>query len=149
MADLRPRRTLALAGAVALVVVLTVLRGPVILLAAGTVGIVVGAVLVLLPLLRADPVDWDWRPDLEHDLPPEPGIAELHRTLAPTPRDTGAPARLHALVTVLAADRSPHGVGGDGPLATYLAAPPRPLGLPEVERVVADLEALPAPTEET
>ncbi|PKW28040.1 hypothetical protein [Phycicoccus duodecadis] len=143
MADLpspRARAGLA-AGAVVLVVLLTLVRGPVVLqaLAAAAVGV---ALIALVPVLvRRDDVDWAWFPRRADDVPPEPGIATLRRTLQPEPRDTGASERLHDIVTRIADDRAPHGVP-PGPLATYLAAPPRPTSLEEVERLVTELEAL-------
>lgn len=143
MADLPgPRARVGLAAAAVLVaVVLTLVRGPVVLqaLAAAAVGV---ALIAFVPVLvRRDDVDWAWFPRRADDVPPEPGIATLRRTLQPGPRDTGAPERLHDVVTRIARDRAPHGVP-PGPLATYLAAPPRPTTLEEVERLVTELEAL-------
>lgn len=146
MADRPSGRRLPLllaAGAVALVLV-TVVRGPLVLLAGATVLVVVGLVGIV-PLLRSDGVDWGWVPDRAQEVPPEPGIADLHRLLVADDRDTAAPERLRSLVRAIAQDRA----GSldrlpDGPVSRYLAAPPTRVRLDEVERLVADLEALSA-----
>ena len=134
---------LLLAGGVVVLAVATLLRGPVALLAAASVAVAVGFVLAVPPLLRHDGIDWDWLPDRADEVPPEPGIATLRRLLAPTATDTGAPAQLQELVRAVALDRTAgHGVS-DGPLADYLAGPPRRLDLREVDTIVTALEALP------
>jgi hypothetical protein len=135
----------AVAVAVVLVVVLlTVARGPVALLAAATVAVLTAFVLGLPPLLRPDGIDWDWRPGGVEELRPEPGIANLYRLLEPAPTDTEAPVRLHELVTALAADRAPHGVPPGGALAAYLTSPPRRLSATETDTLITELEALSA-----
>lgn len=155
------RRRLALFLALAAVLTaLTLARGLVVLAAAASVALVVAAVGAVLPLQRDDGLDWDWLPRRVEDAPPEPGIAALRRLLAPNRADTAAPAELHDLLGTLAAERvSSSGAPGaagttgrpDGPLARYLAAPPRRLTLAEVEAVLADLESFrtPPPTKET
>ena len=150
MAELRlsGRRAWLLGGAAVLVVVaLVAARGLVALLAAATVVVLAAYVLGLPPLLRPDGIDWDWRPGGTTELRPEPGIANLARLLDPAATDHEAAARLHELVAALAADRSPHGPPRDGPLAAYLAAPPRRLSPAEAATIVSALEDL--PTEET
>ncbi|WP_377643601.1 hypothetical protein [Oryzobacter terrae] len=145
MAELRTagRRVWVLAGAaVVLVVVLVATRGLVALLAAATVCVIAAYVLGLPPLLRPDGIDWDWRPGGTTELRPEPGIAALSRLLAPSPGDTEAPAQLHRLVAALAADRAPHGAPREGPLATYLAGPPRRLSPAEAATIITALEDL-------
>ena len=94
------------------------------------------------PLLRHDGLDWDWQPRRTEDVPPEPGIANLRRLLAPAADDTGATARLQELVRAIAADRARGGPTGDGRLTAYLSGPPRRLDLGEVEAVITELEAL-------
>ena len=137
------RRTwLLLGGGVVLVVVLTVTRGPVALLAASMVAVLAAFVLGLPPLLRSDGIDWDWRPGGTDEISPEPGIANLRRLLDPAPGDTEAAARLHELVTALAADRSPHGPPTDSALGAYLAGPPKRLSPTEADAVITALEAL-------
>ena len=112
MAD-RPRlalRPLLLAGAGVVVLVLVVIaRGPVALLAVATVAVLTGFVLAVPPLMGHDGIDWDWLPDRAVEVPPEPGIANLRRLLAPTAGDTAAPEQLQLLVRAIAADRA----GGD------------------------------------
>ncbi len=130
-------------GAVVLVLVLlTLARGPVALLAAATVAVVAAFVLGLPPLLRPDGIDWDWRPGGAAEARAEPGIAALARLLDPAPSDTEAATQLHALVTALAADRAPHGVPAGGALSTYLTSPPRRLSAAEADALITELEAL-------
>lgn len=139
-----PSRPLVLlGGAAAVLVVVVLLRGPVALLAATSVAAAVGLVLAVLPLLRHDGIDWDWLPDRGTEVPAEPGIATLRRLLAPGATDTAAPGQLQDLVRAVAEDRSPGHDLPDGPLATYLGAPPRRLDLREVDILVSALEALP------
>lgn len=147
MADLpAPRARVALLVVFGVVLVLlTAVRGPIVLLAAASVAVIVTAVAYLLPLQRNDGIDWDWLPRRADDVAPEPGVAALRRTLAPGELDTGAAGRLHDLVGAIARERAPHGDIGPGPLATYLDAPPRRLGLDEVEVLVAALEDLTPP----
>lgn len=130
-----------LLGAAVLVLV-TLARGPVALLAAASVAVVAGAVLGLPPLLGHDGIDWDWQPRAGDDPPPEPGIANLRRLLAPAADDTGALGRLQDLVRAIAEDRTRGGPTGDGRLTAYLDGPPRRLGLDEVDSVITELEAL-------
>jgi hypothetical protein len=123
-------------------VLLVATRGPIALLAAATLGVLAGVVLGVPPLLRHDGIDWGWRPDLEHETPPEPGIANLRRLLAPAPDDTAAPARLQELVRAIAEDRAQGAGTAGGALTAYLSGAPRRLSLDEVEAVITDLETL-------
>jgi hypothetical protein len=134
---------LLLAGGVVVLAVATLLRGPVALLAAASVAVAVGFVLAVPPLLRHDGIDWDWLPDRAVEVPPEPGIANLRRLLAPTAGDTAAPEQLQLLVRAIAADRADGDDYGHGRLAAYLAARPRTLDLAEADAVITELEALP------
>lgn len=137
-------RPLLLVGAGLVVIVLvTIARGPVALLAVASVAVLAGIVLAVPPLLRHDGIDWDWLPDRAVEVPPEPGIANLRRLLAPEPGDTAAPGQLQQLVRAVADDRAPDGAYGHGRLAAYLNAPPRLLDLTEAEAVITELEALP------
>ncbi|QKE85350.1 hypothetical protein [Arthrobacter sp. NEB 688] len=149
MRDLRLTRgrVVGLAVALAVLVALTLARGVVVLAAAVAVVLVVALIGLLVPLQRDDGVDWDWLPRRADEVPPEPGIGALRRLLAPDRTDTTAPAQLQDLVRTLAAER----LGGtperpvtppDGPLARYLAAPPRRLSTQDAEAVIADLESL-------
>jgi hypothetical protein len=126
----------------ALVVVLLLARGPVALLAAASVALIAAFALGLPPLLRADGIDWDWRPGRADEVVPEPGIAAIRRLLAPAKGDEEAAARLHELVGAVAADRAPQGIPEGGRLAAYLAAPPRRLSTDEVDVLLTELEAL-------
>jgi hypothetical protein len=137
-------RPLLLAGAGLVVLVLVVIaRGPVALLAVASVAVLAGFVLAVPPLLGHDGIDWDWLPDRAVEVPPEPGIANLRRLLAPTAGDTAAPEQLQLLVRAIAADRADGDDYGHGRLAAYLAARPRTLDLAEADAVITELEALP------
>ena len=137
-------RPLLLVGAGILVIVLvTIARGPVALLAVASVAVLAGVVLAVPPLLKHDGIDWDWLPDRAVEVPPEPGIANLRRLLAPEPGDTAAPGQLQQLVRAVADDRAPDRASGHGRLAAYLNAPPRLLDLAEADAVITELEALP------
>ena len=137
-------RPLLLAGAGLVALVLVVLaRGPVALLAVATVAVLAGFVLAVPPLMGHDGIDWDWLPDRVVEVPPEPGIANLRRLLAPTGGDTAAPEQLHLLVRAIATDRADGDAYGHGRLAAYLGAAPRALDLAEAEAVITELEALP------
>ncbi len=137
-------RPLLLVGAGVLVIVLiTIARGPVALLAVASVAVLAGIVLAVPPLLQHDGIDWDWLPDRAVEVPPEPGIANLRRLLAPEPGDTAAPGQLQQLVRAVAEDRAPDRAYGRGRLAAYLNAPPRPLDLAEADALITELEALP------
>ncbi|HMM93853.1 hypothetical protein [Phycicoccus sp.] len=151
MAERRPspRVVAAVAGGLVLVAVLVVVRGPVALLALGTLAVVVTVLGAVVPLQRADGVDWDWLPQRAQEPAPEPGIATLRRLLDPGPKDTEAPRQLHDLVGAIADDRlgRPPAAGspapyGSGDLGRYLAAPPRRLSRAEVETLVTELEHL-------
>ena len=142
---LRPLLLVA-AGLVVLALVVAA-RGPVALLAVASVAVLAGFVLAVPPLMRHDGIDWDWLPDRVAEVPPEPGIANLRRLLAPTTGDTAAPEQLHLLVRAIAADRADGEAYGRGRLAAYLAARPRVLDLAEADAVITELEAL--PTQET
>jgi len=137
---------LAAAGIVVLLL-LVLARGPVALLDVATVAVLAGFVLAVPPLLRHDGIDWDWLPGRAVEVPPEPGIANLRRLLAPTAGDTAAGEQLQRLVRAIAADRADGDAYGRGRLAAYLDAPPRVLDLAEAEAVITELEAL--PTQET
>ena len=130
-------------GGLVVLVLLSLARGPVALLAAASVAVLAGVVLAIPPLLKHDGIDWDWLPGQAADVPPEPGIANLQRLLAPSSGDTAAPERLQQLVRAIADDRAGHGGYGSGRLATYLERPPRTLDLAEAETLIAELEALP------
>jgi hypothetical protein len=149
VADQRPGlRPLLLAGAgLAVLALVVAARGPVALLAVASVAVLAGFVLAVPPLMRHDGIDWDWLPDRVAEVPPEPGIANLRRLLAPTTGDTAAPEQLHLLVRAIAADRADGEAYGSGRLAAYLAARPRVLDLAEADAVITELEAL--PTQET
>lgn len=136
------RLLLALAAGLAVLVLLVVARGPVALLAAATLAVVTGLVLGVPPLLRHDGIDWDWRPELEQQSPPEPGIANLRRLLAPAQDDTAAPARLQDLVRAIAEDRATGELPTGSTLAAYLSTPPRRLSLDEADAVITELETL-------
>lgn len=137
-------RPLLLTGAGLVVLALVVaVRGPVALLAVATVAVLTGFVLAVPPLMAHDGIDWDWLPDRAVDVPPEPGIANLRRLLAPTTGDTTAPEQLQRLVRDIAADRADGDDYGRGRLAAYLSAPPRVLDLAEADAVITELEALP------
>ena len=146
MAD-RPRlavRPLLLVGAgVVVLVLVAIARGPVALLAVATVAVLTGFVLAVPPLMGHDGIDWDWLPDRAVEVPPEPGIANLRRLLAPTAGDTAAPEQLQLLVRAIATDRAGGDAYGEGRLAAYLAARPRVLDLAEADAVITELEALP------
>ena len=129
-------------GLGAVVLLLTVARGPVALLAAASIAVLTGFVLAVPPLLRPDGIDWDWLPDRAQEPQPEPGIATLRRLLAPEADDSAAPARLHALVQAIADDRSGGTGYGNGSLSAYLDGPPRRLDLNEAGAVITELEAL-------
>jgi hypothetical protein len=139
-----PLRLILLAGAgiVALLLVV-VARGPVALLAVASVAVLAGFVLAVPPLMGHDGIDWDWLPGRAADLPPEPGIANLRRLLAPSRGDTAAPEQLQALVRAIADDRAGGGGLGTGRLATYLSRPPRAIDLAEADAVITELAALP------
>lgn len=140
-AGLRP---LLLVGAGLVVLALVVAaRGPVALLAVATVAVLAGFVLAVPPLLRHDGIDWDWLPDRAVEVPPEPGIANLRRLLAPTTGDTAAPEQLQQLVRAIAAERADGDHYGHGRLAAYLSGRPRVLDLAEADAVITELEALP------
>ena len=126
-----------------LLVLLSLARGPVALLAGASLAVLAGVVLAVPPLMRHDGIDWDWLPGRAADLPPEPGIANLRRLLAPSRGDTAAPEQLQALVRAIADDRAGGGGVGTGRLATYLSRPPRAIDLAEAETLIAELEALP------
>ncbi len=137
------RQVLIAVATVLVLVALVVVRGPVTLLAAASVAVIVGVVLAVPPLLKDDGIDWDWLPDRGDEVPPEPGIATLRRLLSPTGSDTAAPGQLHDLVRAIAEDRSQGRGLGDGPLTAYLDGPPRRVDLREVESLITALEALP------
>ena len=137
------RRTLlAVAAAACALIVVTVARGPVALLAAATLAVLVGAVLALPPLLRHDGIDWTWRAGRTDDVPPEPGIATLRRLLDPATNDATAAVELHELVRAIADDRTRGRPLRGGRLSAYLSDPPRSLDLDEVDRLITELEAL-------
>ncbi len=137
-------RPLLLVGAGLVVIVLvTIARGPVTLVAVASAAVLVGIVLAVPPLLQHYGIDWDWLPDRAVEVPSEPGIANLRRLLAPEPGDTAAPEQLQLLVRTIAADRADGEAYGHGRLAAYLAARPRVLDLTEAEAVITELEALP------
>ena len=136
------RILLGVAAAACALVLVTVARGPVALLAAATLAVLVGAVLGLPPLLRHDGIDWTWRSGRTDDVPPEPGIATLRRLLGPATNDATAAVELHQLVRAIADDRTRGRPLTGGRLATYLAGPPRSLDLDEVDRLITELEAL-------
>jgi hypothetical protein len=140
---------LSVLGAAAVLALLTVARGPVALLAAATLAVLTGAVMALPALLRHDGIDWRWMPGREDELPPEPGIATLRRLLTSSRTDAAAAAELQDLIRAIAEDRSPGGPPGTGPLVAYLAGPPRPLGLDEVEALITELETLTLTPKET
>ena len=149
MPEPTPARLAGLAAGLVLLVLLTLLRGPVVLLAAGFLVLAAVAGLRLLPLLGRDPVDWDWFPDRADDLAPEPGVARLRRLVDPPATDTAASRQLQELVRAVATDRLGDAPPGDGPLARYLSAPPRRLAVDELEAVLDDLEAATRPPKET
>ncbi len=126
-----------------LVLLLALARGPVALLAAASVAVVVGIAMAIPPLMAHDGIDWDWLPDRAVEIPPEPGIANLRRLLAPDATDTAAPAQLQQLVRAIAADRARGEEYGRGRLAGYLDGPPRALDLAEADALITELEALP------
>ena len=141
-------RPLLLAGAgVVALALIVIARGPVALLAVATVAVIAGFVLAVPPLMGHDGIDWDWLPHRSVEVPPEPGIANLRRLLAPTAGDTAAPEQLQLLVRAIAADRAGGHAFGRGRLAAYLDAPARLLDLTEADAVITELEAL--PTQET
>ena len=125
------------------VLLLALARGPVALLAAASVAVVVGIAMAIPPLMAHDGIDWDWLPDRAVEIPPEPGIANLRRLLAPDATDTAAPAQLQQLVRAVAADRARGEEYGRGRLARYLEGPPRALDLAEADALITELEALP------
>jgi hypothetical protein len=137
------RLLLLAGGGLVALVLLALARGPVALLAAASVAVLAGIVLALPPLLRHDGIDWDWLPDRDADVPPEPGIANLRRLLAPSAGDTAAPAQLQQLVRAIADDRAGGGGYGAGRLARYLERPPLTLDHAEADAVITELEALP------
>ncbi|WP_249138587.1 hypothetical protein [Phycicoccus avicenniae] len=146
MPDLRSRRLVGLLAAAGVaVVVLTAVRGVVVLLAVASLLLAAAVGLGLLPLLRRDDVDWDWLPGRAEAPTPEPGLARLHRLVAPSATDTTADRELHDLVGTLADERG--ATGRPGPLADYLAGPPRRLDLAALEAVVDDLDTVPPPEE--
>lgn len=128
--------------ALAVLLLLVVVRGPDALLAAVMVALLAGFILGVPQLLGDDGVDWDWLPGRVEEVPPEPGIAALRLLLAPSATDTGAPGRLQDLVRAIAEDRAAGRPVG-GRLGTYLDAPPRRLDLTEAEALIAELESLP------
>lgn len=145
MADLPPSTTrvlVAVAAAAGALLVLTIARGPVALLAAATLAVLTGALLGLPPLLGHDGIDWRWQPRRADDVPPEPGIATLRRLLTPAKGDTAAAVELQDLVRAIAEDRARGGPVGGSRLAAYLSGPPRHLDLDEVESLITDLETL-------
>ena len=137
------RPVLLVGAGIVVIVLVTIARGPVALLAVATVAVLVGFVLAVPPLMRHDGIDWDWLPDRAVEVPPEPGIANLRRLLAPTDGDTAAPEQLQLLVRAIAADRAAGDDYGHGRLAAYLASSPRVLDLAEADAVITELEALP------
>ena len=136
------RILLAVAAAACALIVVTVARGPVALLAAATLAVLVGALLALPPLLRHDGTDWTWRSRRTDDIPPEPGIATLRRLLDPATNDATAAVELHELVRAIADDRTRGRPLRVGRLSAYLSDPPRSLDLDEVDRLITELEAL-------
>ena len=136
------RILVGVAAAACVLVLVTVARGPVALLAAATLAVLVGAVLGLPPLLRHDGIDWTWRAGRTDDVPPEPGIATLRRLLGPGTNDATAAVELHQLVGAIADDRTRGRPLTVGRLAAYLSGPPRSLDLDEVDRLITELEAL-------
>lgn len=152
-----PRRLALVVAALAVLTLLTLARGLVALAALTTTALVVCLVGMLLPLLRDDGIDWDWLPRAADEQAPEPGIARLQWLLAPRRGDPAAATELQELVRRLAHEQvAPHGRPGaeaaprfgDGPLARYLAGPPRTLTPAEAGAVLADLEHL-TPTKES
>ena len=97
---------------------------------------------IVTSLAPAGVIGAHWLPDRAVEVPPEPGIANLRRLLAPEPGDTAAPGQLQQLVRAVAEDRAPDRAYGRGRLAAYLAAPPRLLDLAEADAVITELEAL-------
>lgn len=131
------RRLLAAAGAV-LVLVLTVVRGPVVLAAAGAVVLAVAAYR-LLDVTRPTRTDWAWgaRPGTAVEY--EGRMGALATLVDPEGRDTDSPARLQRWFQQVAGGHLGAPVPGS-PLADYLAGPPRRLTLPEVDRLLAELD---------
>jgi hypothetical protein len=141
------RPLLLAGGGLVLVLLLALARGPVALLAASSVAVIVGIAMAIPPLMGHDGIDWDWLPDRAVEIPAEPGIANLRRLLAPDATDTAAPAQLQQLVRAIATDRASNEEYGRGRLAGYLDGPPRALDLTEADALITELEAL--PTQET
>ena len=138
------RALLLAGGGLVVLVLLSLARGPVALLAAASVAVLVGIVLAVPPLLRHDGIDWDWLPDRAVDVPPEPGIANLRRLLAPTAGDTAGPGA--AAAAGAGHRRRPRrrrratDAGAWPPTSTDRRAS---LDLAEADAVITELEALP------
>lgn len=148
MPDLRsPRaRVLLVVGAV-LVVLLTAVRGPVVVLAVSSLLLAAGLGLGLLPLLRRDDLAWDWLPGARDEVATEPELARLERLVRSASGNADAAFALQDLVRAIALDRSRGRPPADGPLATYLDSVPAHLDLAEVEELIDRLEHLRPPKE--
>jgi hypothetical protein len=137
MADPRRRRVLLAVGA-ALVLALTVLRGPVVLAAAGAVVLAVAAYR-LLDVSRPSRPDWTWGERAGTAVEYEGRMGALAALVDAEGRDTDSPARLQRWFRQVA-DGHLATPAAEGPLATYLAGPPRRLTLAEVEDLLTELE---------
>ncbi len=117
---------------------LAVVRGPVVLAAAGAVVLAVAAYR-LLEATRPDRPDWAWgeRPHAAVDY--EGRMGALAALLDPDGRDTDSPARLQRWFRQVAGGHRTAPPPGT-PLADYLAGPPRRLTVPEVDQLLAELD---------
>ncbi len=122
----------------ALVLLLAVLRGPVVLAAAGAVVLAVAAYR-LLEVSRPSRTDWSWgeRPGAAAEY--EGRMGALATLADPEGRDTDSPARLQRWFRQVAAGHTTAPATGSA-LAEYLTGPPRRLTLAEVDRLLSELD---------
>jgi hypothetical protein len=132
------RRRLLLGAGVVLVVLLTVVRGPVMLAAAGAVVLAVAGYR-LVEVTRPSRTDWAWGERPHHTVEYEGRMGVLATLVDPEGRDTDSPARLQRWFRQVAGGHlTPPPTGS--PLAEYLAGPPRRLTLAEVDRLLTELD---------
>ncbi len=140
MGDPRRRRVLLGVGA-ALVVVLTLVRGPVVLAAASAVVLAVLAWRVV-DTVRPSRADWAWGRGDHSAVEYEGRLGALAALVDPAGRDPDSPARLQRWFREVAGRRHGSGAGdpAPSPLASYLAGPPRRLSPHEVDQLLTDLD---------
>ncbi len=139
------RRRLVVAVGAALVLVLTVLRGPVVLAAAAAVALAVAAYR-MLEVTRPTRSDWAWGTQADPAVEYEGRMGSLAALVDPEGRDPDSPARLQRWFRQVASGRvGDRGAaaardGASSALSDYLTGPPRRLTLAEVDRLLTDLD---------